>query len=115
MSQQLPLPFTKPQTVVLQSGADRRRRKNTRPLNAARNRSSDYQYTFDKHGRRVLVGLSFAETQEFELLEAGLPMYAMELHWLELFNKHEHAREALHEALQRNHRVGANSASSPPR
>lgn len=52
-----------------------------------------YEYTLDRLGRRVLVGLTFEETTEFELLEAQLPMYQAELRWLELFNKHEHARD----------------------
>jgi hypothetical protein len=51
-----------------------------------------YEYKLDAKGRRVLVGLSFEETTEFEVLEAQLPMYHAELRWLELFNKHDHAR-----------------------
>ena len=54
-----------------------------------------YAYEFDKCGRRVLVGLSFEETEELELLDAQLPMYPAELRWLELFNKHENARQRL--------------------
>jgi hypothetical protein len=54
-----------------------------------------YAYEFDNKGRRVMIGLSFEETQEFELLEAQLPMYATELRWLELFNKHDRARNSL--------------------
>lgn len=52
-----------------------------------------YAYELDAEGRRVLAGLSFEETSEFELLDAQLPMYHAELRWLELFNKHDHARE----------------------
>jgi hypothetical protein len=58
-----------------------------------------FEYTLDKQGRRVLCGLSFEETTEFELLGAARPMdrYTSgslpdDLRWLELFNKHERAR-----------------------
>ena len=58
-----------------------------------------FEYTLDKQGRRVLLGLSFAETTEFELLSAARPMdqrtdgsLPKDLRWLELFNKYEHAR-----------------------
>jgi hypothetical protein len=58
-----------------------------------------FEYTLDQRGRRVLRGLSFQETTEFELLNAARPMdrrpdgsLTEELRWLELFNKHEHAR-----------------------
>jgi hypothetical protein len=51
-----------------------------------------YEYRLDDKGRRVLAGLTFEETTEFERLEAQLPAYAAELRWLELFNKHDHAR-----------------------
>jgi hypothetical protein len=54
----------------------------------------EYQYAFDEKGRRVLAGLTHEETTEFEFLEAQLPMYAAELRWLELFNKHDRARLA---------------------
>jgi hypothetical protein len=39
-----------------------------------------------------MVGLSFHETEEFEQLEGRLPLAGAELRWLELFNKHDHAR-----------------------
>jgi hypothetical protein len=58
-----------------------------------------FEYTLDKQGRRVLRGLSFEETTEFELLSAARPMDRRadgslpdDLRWLELFNKHEHVR-----------------------
>jgi hypothetical protein len=58
-----------------------------------------FEYELDKRGRRVLRGLSFAETTEFELLSAARPMnqyadasLADDLRWLELFNRHEQAR-----------------------
>jgi hypothetical protein len=54
-----------------------------------------YAYEFDKRGRRAMVGLSLDETEEFEQLEARLPLVAAELRWLELFNKHDHARTKL--------------------
>jgi hypothetical protein len=57
-----------------------------------------FEYALDKRGRRVLRGLSFEETTEFELLSAARPMDRSpdgllpdDLRWLELFNKHEHA------------------------
>jgi hypothetical protein len=52
----------------------------------------EYQYTFDGRGRRVLVGLTFEETAEFELLELQSLVGAAELRWLELFNKHDRSR-----------------------
>ena len=58
-----------------------------------------FEYTLDKRGRRVLRGLDFDETTEFELLQASRPMdratdgsLPEDMRWLELFNKHEHAR-----------------------
>ena len=53
----------------------------------------EYQYAFDREGRRVLAGLSHEETAEFESLEAQLPTVGAELRWIELFNKHERARK----------------------
>lgn len=55
----------------------------------------EYKFTFDEEGRRILVGLTCEETAELHELEAQLPIPGAELRWLELFNKHEHAREAL--------------------
>ena len=52
-------------------------------------RANDYR--LDIYGRRVLMGLTYEETSEFELLEAHLPMYSAELRWLELFEKHDQA------------------------
>ena len=52
-----------------------------------------YKYVLDRQGRRCMAGLTFEETTEFELLEAQLLMYSAELRWLELFNKHERARQ----------------------
>ncbi len=60
----------------------------------------DYRYTFDERGRRVLSGLSFEETQEFELLTAALPLdrtspgiadgpLPEDLRWWDLFSKYE--------------------------
>jgi hypothetical protein len=53
---------------------------------------SKLAYELDAHDRRVLSGLTFEETTEFERLGAQLPMHAAELRWLELLNKHERAR-----------------------
>jgi hypothetical protein len=63
------------------------------------------------NGRRVLVGLSSAETQEFETLDAfapsdssgnrlgwtfgGEPTTSREKRWLELYTKHDEAWKAL--------------------
>ena len=51
------------------------------------------EYHIDRHGRLSLAGLTFEETAEFRALDsvAGGPA---ELRWLELFNKHEHAKLA---------------------
>jgi hypothetical protein len=61
-------------------------------------------------GRRVLVGLSFAETEEFEKLDVCLPydgkpigafpnsivpLKPLEIRWLELYRKHRAAFEAV--------------------
>jgi hypothetical protein len=58
-----------------------------------------FEYTLDKRGRRVLCGLDFDETTEFELLQAARPINRTgdgslpeDMRWLELFNKHEQAR-----------------------
>jgi hypothetical protein len=58
------------------------------------------EYTVE-NGRRVVVGLTYEETTEFEILCAKAPMHgtpplADERRWLELFSKHEAAwaREA---------------------
>src|SRR3954451_16106924 len=59
----------------------------------------------DDHGRRVLVGLTAAETREFETLDAlspsgggrigwtfgGEPTTGPEKRWLELYNRHAEA------------------------
>lgn len=63
------------------------------------------EYTVDR-GRRILLGLSFAETTEFELLDAQRsygeqPPPAIGLRWLELFNKHhERAQRKVHDSAQ---------------
>ena len=54
-----------------------------------------YAYELDSDCKRVLVRLSFEETREFEKLEAQNPTRDGELRWLELFNKHDHARQRL--------------------
>lgn len=58
------------------------------------------EYTVE-NGRRILVGLSYEETAEFEILCAKTPIHGTpppddERRWLELFGKHEAAvaREA---------------------
>lgn len=66
-----------------------------------------YKYTLDKSGRRVLCGLTYEETREFELLSAAIPLdrtspgiadaFPEDLRWWELFSKYEaglHTQEA---------------------
>lgn len=61
-----------------------------------------YRYGLDRRGRRVLVGLTFEETREFEILDAGLALDAKlfgiadgalpeDLRWFELYNKYQAA------------------------
>lgn len=63
-------------------------------------------YENDATGRRVLVGLTADETEEFERLDAALPydgelvwpdidlpLLPMEERWLELWNRHANARD----------------------
>jgi hypothetical protein len=65
-------------------------------------------YTLDGMGRRVLVGLSFVETTEFEQLDARLPydrkpicacpvvpLVPAEVRWLELYKKHRASFDAI--------------------
>jgi hypothetical protein len=65
-------------------------------------------YILDRMGRRVLVGLSFDETTEFERLDVSLPhdrkpfsnsaivpLEPAEIRWLELYRKHRAAFEAM--------------------
>ena len=65
-------------------------------------------YTLDRMGRRMLVGLSFDETTEFERLDASIsydrkprsasamvPLERTEIRWLELYRKHRTAFEAM--------------------
>jgi hypothetical protein len=65
-------------------------------------------YTLDRMGRRVLVGLSFDETSEFERLDVSIPharkpfsasaivpLEPSEIRWLELYRKHRAAFEAM--------------------
>src|ERR1041384_881493 len=69
------------------------------------------RYTLDASGRRVLVGLTAAETQEFETLDdlspsddggdriawtfGGAPTTGREKRWLELYTKHDEAWKAV--------------------
>lgn len=67
-------------------------------------------YTLDRMGRRVLVGLSFEETAEFEKLDVSLPydrkpmggfngcivpLGPAEIRWLQLYKKHRTAFDAI--------------------
>jgi hypothetical protein len=65
------------------------------------------RYRIDENGRRVLVGLSLAETREFETLDSlppsdggsdriawtfgGEPTTGRERRWLQLYTKHDEA------------------------
>ena len=69
------------------------------------------RYHLDDNGRRVLVGLTLAETHEFETLDAlapsdssgnrlgwtfgGEPTTSREKRWLELYTKHDEAWKGL--------------------
>ena len=69
------------------------------------------RYTIDENGRRVLVGLTSAETQEFETLDSlspsdssgnriawtfgGEPTTNREKRWLQLYTKHDEAWKIL--------------------
>ena len=69
------------------------------------------RHTIDEKGRRVLVGLSAAETQEFETLDSlppsdisgnriawtfgGDPTTSREKRWLQLYTKHDEAWKTL--------------------
>ena len=64
------------------------------------------RYHIDRNGRRVLVGLTPAETREFETLDSlspsdhggwifgGEPTTALERRWLELYARHDEAWKA---------------------
>jgi hypothetical protein len=65
-------------------------------------------YALDRMGRRVLVGLSFEETTEFERLDVSIPhgrkpfctsaivpLEQAEIRWLELYRKHRAAFVAM--------------------
>jgi hypothetical protein len=63
------------------------------------------RHTIDENGRRVLVGLTSAETREFETLDSlppsdgdrlawtfdGVPTTSREKRWLQLYTKHDEA------------------------
>jgi hypothetical protein len=69
------------------------------------------RYTIDENGRRVLAGLTSAETQEFETLDSlspsddggdriawtfgGDPTTNREKRWLELYTRHDEAWKTL--------------------
>jgi hypothetical protein len=69
-------------------------------------------YTQDHLGRKVLIGLTFAETREFEILDAQPPVDENgdllrweideqsfppnQARWLELYKKHRQACENTH-------------------
>jgi hypothetical protein len=63
------------------------------------------RHTLDENGRRVLIGLTSAETREFETLDSispsdgdrvawtfdGVPTTSREKRWLQLYTKHDEA------------------------
>lgn len=65
--------------------------------------------TIDANGRRVLIGLTSAETREFETLDSlspsdgnrvawtfdGVPTTSREKRWLQLYTKHDEAWKTL--------------------
>jgi len=69
------------------------------------------RHTIDENGRRVLVGLTSAETREFEILDSlspsdggsdriawtfgGDPTTGRERRWLQLYTKHDEAWKTL--------------------
>jgi hypothetical protein len=70
-----------------------------------------FKYVFDKNGDRILIGLTLAETIEFERLDSLRrcsgrdsatdnkdPDRALNQRWLYLFEKHEIARSAVIES-----------------
>jgi hypothetical protein len=75
------------------------------------------RYNIDENGRRVLVGLTSAETQEFETLDSfppsdisgnriawtfgGEPTTNREKRWLQLYTKHDEAWKTLKNANDR--------------
>ncbi len=70
------------------------------------------RHTVDEKGRRVLIGLTAAETREFETLDAlspsdgdhvawtfgGVPTTNREKRWLQLYTKHDEAWKTLQAA-----------------
>jgi hypothetical protein len=66
-------------------------------------RNAPRRYFVDAEGHRVLIGLSLAETAEFEALDllpketvevGGIDGAAVDVRWLELYSKHEEAWRA---------------------
>jgi hypothetical protein len=67
------------------------------------------RHTVDANGRRVLIGLTSAETREFETLDSlspsdgdrvawtfdGVPTTGREKRWLQLYTKHDEAWKTL--------------------
>ena len=73
------------------------------------------RHTVDSNGRRVLIGLTSAETREFETLDSlspadgdrvawtfdGVPTTSREKRWLQLYTKHDEAWKILKTAHDR--------------
>jgi hypothetical protein len=78
------------------------------------------RHTIDANGRRVLVGLTSAETREFETLDSlppadgdrvawtfgGMPTTSRERRWLQLYTKHDEAWKTLKTANGRKPMAG---------
>jgi hypothetical protein len=88
--------------------------RGSRTANPAKSPASEFsaeRYHLDHNGRRVLVGLTSAETHEFETLDAlapsdgsgehmawtfgGEPTTGREKRWLQLYTKHDEAWKSL--------------------
>jgi hypothetical protein len=102
-------------TQILKGRFDTHGRR-SRTANPAKPPAPDFlaeRYHLDNNGRRVLVGLTSAETQEFETLDAlapsdssgdrlawtfgGKPTTGREKRWLELYTRHDEAWKSLRE------------------
>jgi hypothetical protein len=100
-------------TQILKGCFDTHRR-DSRTANPAKPPAPEFssaRYHLDQSGRRVLVGLTSAETREFETLDAiapsdsngdhlawtfgGEPTTGREKRWLQLYTKHDEAWKSL--------------------
>jgi hypothetical protein len=103
-------------TEILKGRFDGRNRRRSSTALRTQSPAPDFlaeRYHIDGNGRRVLVGLTSAETHEFETLDAlapsdssgnrlawtfgGEPTTGREKRWLELYTKHDEAWKVLRE------------------